>query len=56
MKKKKKIKDVYVCERCGNPVSPYAVKCKWCKKTLRPEYYEDKDKNNTSDNNKDGEE
>ncbi|MCR5835625.1 MAG: hypothetical protein K6G88_03875 [Lachnospiraceae bacterium] len=40
-KKKKTVKEVFVCERCGNPVSPYAIKCKWCKKTLRPEYYKE---------------
>ena len=44
MKKKiKKEKELFVCERCGNPVSPYAIKCKWCKKTLKPEYFEQKE-------------
>lgn len=57
MKKNKKQKNEnYVCERCGNPVSPFAIKCKWCKKTLRPEYYEqnnkdDKDKTTDKEGN-----
>ena len=44
-------KNIYVCERCGNPISPYAIKCKWCKKTLRPEYYESQDNKTVLENN-----
>ena len=49
-------KNIYVCERCGNPISPYAIKCKWCKKTLRPECYESQDNKTVLENNdkKDG--
>lgn len=39
MKRKGKEKEIFVCERCGNPIAPDTVKCKWCKKVLRPEYY-----------------
>ncbi len=36
----KKVKEKEtLCEICGNPIAPGSIKCKWCKKTLRPEYY-----------------